>query len=158
MRSPHFRRPTLFLYDRVQGGVGLSELLFAEHRALLAAALDVVTRCECTGGCPACVGPVAEVGTLGKETARAILEHLVREPGPAPAPVPEEGTRGLSPENGGEALRAKLRRLRRDGEAPEPARGGMPAWLRDRLDRRRAEAAEGAAPAKLAPGPGSDGR
>jgi len=88
VRSPHFGRPALFLYDRVQGGVGLSELLFREHRALLDAALDVVRRCECASGCPGCVGPVAEVGALGKETARAILEHLVRGPAPRPAPVP----------------------------------------------------------------------
>ncbi|MDB4538581.1 DEAD/DEAH box helicase, partial [bacterium] len=44
VKSPHFGRPTLFLYDKVQGGVGLGELLFNAHRDLLGAALDVVTR------------------------------------------------------------------------------------------------------------------
>lgn len=77
VRAPHFSRPTLFLYDRVQGGVGLGELLFHAHREVLAAALDVVRRCVCEGGCPACVGPLAEVGPHGKDTARRILEHLV---------------------------------------------------------------------------------
>jgi len=61
----------------VQGGVGLSEILFRSQRELLAAAHEVIARCACTHGCPACVGPLEEVGALGKETARAILEHLL---------------------------------------------------------------------------------
>ena len=82
VRSPHFERPTIFLYDRVQGGVGLSELCFQTHRQLLSAALEVVRACACEGGCPACVGPRAEVGPFGKETVRRILEHLVSGPEP----------------------------------------------------------------------------
>ena len=91
VRSPHFERPAIFLYDRVQGGVGLSELLFAGHREVIAAALDVVLRCECRGGCPACVGPLAEVGRLGKETAVRILAHLAGGPQPAAAEECAEG-------------------------------------------------------------------
>jgi DEAD/DEAH box helicase domain-containing protein len=94
VRSPHFRRPALFLYDAVRGGVGLSELLFDGYQALFAAALDVVVHCGCTNGCPACVGPPEEVGNLGKETSRTVLEHLARGPELAPFPVedaaPEE--------------------------------------------------------------------
>ena len=82
VRAPHFGRPTIFLWDRVQGGVGLADLLFEEHRSVLAAAREVVRRCDCGSGCPACVGPVAEVGPLGKETALAILDHLVGGGGP----------------------------------------------------------------------------
>lgn len=76
VKSPHFGMPTIFLYDRVQGGVGLAELLFQAHRELFRAALDVVTRCSCELGCPACVGPVAEVGPQGKAVAMRLLEHL----------------------------------------------------------------------------------
>jgi len=83
IRGPHFGRPTIFLYDRVQGGVGLAELLYHGHRALLAAALEVVKRCACDSGCPACVGPRAEVGKSGKSLVRKILEHLVQGPAPA---------------------------------------------------------------------------
>jgi DEAD/DEAH box helicase domain-containing protein len=90
VRSPHFGRPAIYLYDRVQGGVGLGELIFAEHRALLNAALDVVERCDCEGGCPACVGPVAEVGPLGKVTTLRLLQHLAGGPGPEPVEVPAE--------------------------------------------------------------------
>ncbi len=80
IRSVHFQRPALFLYDHVQGGVGLAERLFGAHRELLEAALHVVSRCECESGCPGCVGPVAEVGPLGKDTARRILTHLAMGP------------------------------------------------------------------------------
>jgi len=85
VRSPHFGRPTIFLYDKVQGGVGLSELLYEGFRDLARAALEVVRRCACENGCPACVGPVAEVGPEGKDMAARVLEHLVG------GPVPEEG-------------------------------------------------------------------
>ncbi|MCL4152976.1 UNVERIFIED_CONTAM: hypothetical protein GTU68_014648, partial [Idotea baltica] len=80
VKAPHFNRPALYLYDRVQGGVGLAELLFQGYRAVLAAALAVAHGCACDNGCPGCVGPVDEVGPLGKETAIRILEHLVSGP------------------------------------------------------------------------------
>ncbi|QDV07476.1 ATP-dependent RNA helicase DbpA [Planctomycetes bacterium Poly30] len=85
IKSPHFGQPTIFLYDKVQGGVGLGELLFAAHRSMFTAALDVVSRCSCEIGCPACVGPVAEVGPLGKEIVTRLLEHLGAGPAPEPA-------------------------------------------------------------------------
>ena len=91
VRSPHFQRPAIFLYDRVQGGVGLSEVVFEEHRELLAAAHEVAGRCTCEHGCPACVGPVAEVGPHGKATALRILAHLARGPGPRAVEPPAPG-------------------------------------------------------------------
>ncbi len=76
VRSTHFRRPALVLYDRVQGGVGLSDVLYESHRDVLRAALDVVSRCECSAGCPGCVGPRTQAGRLGKEAAQRVLAHL----------------------------------------------------------------------------------
>ncbi|MFT7670282.1 MAG: DEAD/DEAH box helicase domain-containing protein, partial [Planctomycetota bacterium] len=70
----------LFLYDRVQGGVGLAELLFRGYSSVLRAAMEVAVGCGCHNGCPACVGPPEEVGALGKETAIRILRHLVAGP------------------------------------------------------------------------------
>ena len=101
VKSPHFGRPTLFLYDRVQGGVGLSELLFSAHRAMFAAALEVATRCLCEVGCPACVGPVAEVGPLGRETVVRLLEHLAG--GGAPVAVEREDDEGGDESSDGSA-------------------------------------------------------
>jgi DEAD/DEAH box helicase domain-containing protein len=50
--------PTVFLYDNYPGGIGLSAPLFDEAKCLVGDALGLVTGCPCTGGCPACVGPV----------------------------------------------------------------------------------------------------
>ena len=77
VKAPHFDRPALFLYDRVQGGVGLAEVLFSMHREVLQAAHEIVAHCACENGCPACVGPIEEVGPLGKPVARTILEYLL---------------------------------------------------------------------------------
>jgi DEAD/DEAH box helicase domain-containing protein len=106
VRSTHFGRPTLVLYDRVQGGVGLSDLLLAAQRELLAACLDVVQRCACERGCPACVGPVEEVGAEGKAGVLRLLEHLSQGPAlvpcePAELDAPEDeviSAKDLGPE------------------------------------------------------------
>ena len=89
VRSSHFRRPTLIPYDAVQGGVGLSEILFHCWRQLANAALDVVANCPCQSGCPGCIGPVEEVGPLGKETVINVLTHLAHGPDPLAAPIDE---------------------------------------------------------------------
>lgn len=77
LQHPHFEAPTLILYDRVPNGVGLSERIFEQHRQLLAAALGVVQRCACRGGCPSCVGPGQSLGTRGKLVAQSILQALL---------------------------------------------------------------------------------
>ncbi|MFQ5506331.1 MAG: DEAD/DEAH box helicase [Planctomycetota bacterium] len=92
VRSAHFKCPTIFLWDRVQGGVGLSELLFDDHESLVGAALEVAQNCACRDGCPACVGPVEQVGAFGKSMAIRILEHLAR--GAAPCELPVEDPDG----------------------------------------------------------------
>ncbi len=69
--------PTITLYDRVPGGVGLSVRLYELHDELLAAALDVVRRCPCAVGCPGCVGPTGEVGPDAKSLTRQLLEVIV---------------------------------------------------------------------------------
>ena len=46
-------------------------------RDLLTGAMDVLRSCSCEAGCPACVGPVGEVGERGKEVAQRILAELV---------------------------------------------------------------------------------
>ncbi len=89
VKSPHFKEPTLYLYDRVQGGVGLSLLFFRDSRAILTAAREVLEHCACDSGCPVCVGPPEEVGNRGKETALKILEHLSSGPGPEVVEVTE---------------------------------------------------------------------
>ncbi len=89
VRSPHFRRPAITIYDAVQGGVGLATILFQNYRDLCRAAFEVVSQCACSNGCPGCVGPTEEVGPLGKELALRVLAHLVAGPDPAAVPLEE---------------------------------------------------------------------
>jgi len=90
VKDAHFRRPTITLYDRVQGGVGLGELCFEAHREVLDAARAVSARCECAFGCPACIGPPRDLGARGKESARILLEHLCAGAAPRPSPVGDD--------------------------------------------------------------------
>jgi DEAD/DEAH box helicase domain-containing protein len=70
--------PDLFLFDNYPGGIGQSQPLFKLTSKLLVGAMDVLRSCSCDAGCPACVGPVGEVGERGKETAKRILDELLR--------------------------------------------------------------------------------
>jgi hypothetical protein len=49
--------PTLYLYEHVPGGTGLSERVYEQQSTLLPRALALIARCPCQAGCPACVGP-----------------------------------------------------------------------------------------------------
>ena len=68
--------PTIFIFDAYPGGIGFSELLYAQHEDLLAAVRRLLRSCPCSHGCPSCVGPTLEVGPAAKEVALAILERL----------------------------------------------------------------------------------
>jgi DEAD/DEAH box helicase domain-containing protein len=70
--------PTLFLYEHVPGGTGLSERIFAQREALLARAMRLIASCDCEGGCPACVGPGDFGGPVSrKSVALEMLRGIV---------------------------------------------------------------------------------
>jgi DEAD/DEAH box helicase domain-containing protein len=75
-QAPFTQRPTLFLYDAVPGGVGLTERLYTLMEELLQASIALVRDCGCDEGCPSCVGPVGEVGVRGKAAALELLEAM----------------------------------------------------------------------------------
>jgi DEAD/DEAH box helicase domain-containing protein len=65
--------PTVFLYDRYPGGVGLADRLFDMKHEILQAALQRVEECACRDGCPSCVGPER----LNRGRARDFLKTVV---------------------------------------------------------------------------------
>jgi len=73
VRAPHTRRPTVFLWERVPGGVGFSAQLLRERERLLQMARDLVEGCACTHGCPGCVGPPAAPGDPVKARVLQVL-------------------------------------------------------------------------------------
>ena len=76
VENKNFGQPTIVLYDAVPAGIGFSEKLFELHDELMARALELVSDCPCTDGCPSCVGPGGENGYGGKEEALEILKQL----------------------------------------------------------------------------------
>jgi DEAD/DEAH box helicase domain-containing protein len=76
VQAPFTGQPTLYLYDAVPGGVGLTERLFTLTGELIRAAREAVEACACADGCPACVGPAIEVGARGKQTVVELLAGL----------------------------------------------------------------------------------
>jgi DEAD/DEAH box helicase domain-containing protein len=81
VQAPFTGRPTLYLYDAVPGGVGLSERLHDMWDDLLAMCRDAVRDCACADGCPGCVGPPTEVGSRGKVVALELLTELAAATG-----------------------------------------------------------------------------
>src|SRR6187549_2305032 len=76
VRSPHHEAPTIYLYEAMPGGVGLSERLWARHDELVAGAADLLRACPCDAGCPACTGPRLEPDVDGKALALRLLASL----------------------------------------------------------------------------------
>jgi DEAD/DEAH box helicase domain-containing protein len=74
--------PTLFIYDRIPGGVGLAPRLFDARDELMRRARGLIETCDCREGCPACVGPVvlqldtSELATSRKRIALGLLTQL----------------------------------------------------------------------------------
>jgi DEAD/DEAH box helicase domain-containing protein len=82
--------PTMFLYDRFEGGLGFVEGGYRQIEDLLRSCLDLIVGCPCESGCPSCVGlpvlrppiqqdPDAQGGwpIPDKESARLLLEAML---------------------------------------------------------------------------------
>jgi DEAD/DEAH box helicase domain-containing protein len=76
VRSPHAEEPTIYLYEAVPGGIGLSERLWQRHEELLSGAADLIAACGCEGGCPACTGPRLEPNVDARRLALRLLAEL----------------------------------------------------------------------------------
>ncbi len=74
VKDPFSDRPTVYLYDQIPGGVGLSDRVYEMNMELFTEARRMLLACPCENGCPSCVG-AASVG--GKKTLLAILDELI---------------------------------------------------------------------------------
>ncbi len=78
VKDPFTHRPTLYLYDCIQGGIGLSDRVYEMDRTLFQEALERLNECPCESGCPSCVG--AAVGPSGKKTLKKLLACILEQP------------------------------------------------------------------------------
>lgn len=56
VKAVHSEKPTVFLYDRYPGGVGLSDSVYKQFANIVADAVHFVSACPCDNGCPSCTG------------------------------------------------------------------------------------------------------
>ena len=75
VRDPFTGKPTIYLYDSVPGGIGLSDKVYEMDRELLLRARETLLSCPCPDGCPGCVGVTA--GSGAKFTLIRILDELL---------------------------------------------------------------------------------
>ncbi|MCJ7512630.1 MAG: DUF1998 domain-containing protein, partial [Anaerolineales bacterium] len=84
-RGKQTHSPTLTFYDRLPEGLGLSERLYDHQAELLEGALELVRDCDCSEGCPACVGPIAAGGGEVKQLTGRLLLAVLPATGRGPA-------------------------------------------------------------------------
>jgi DEAD/DEAH box helicase domain-containing protein len=71
---------TIFIYDGFEGGIGISETLFAKIKDLWEKTAQLLKSCECEEGCPSCIySPKCgnENEPLDKKAATRILNFLL---------------------------------------------------------------------------------
>ncbi|KPC97883.1 putative ATP-dependent helicase Lhr [Geobacillus sp. BCO2] len=84
LKAPHSGRPTIFLYDRYPGGVGLSEAVFERYEEIMKQVKEWVERCPCADGCPSCIGISSADGpSLKRELVQFLDEQLAVWAGPS---------------------------------------------------------------------------
>ncbi|RBW69454.1 DEAD/DEAH box helicase [Bacillus taeanensis] len=77
VKALHSEKPTIFLYDRYPGGVGLSEQVYKYMNEILQEVNWILRSCPCEAGCPSCVG--VDGGGSSKKVALLILEAIQGE-------------------------------------------------------------------------------
>jgi DEAD/DEAH box helicase domain-containing protein len=77
MKAPHSGMPTIFLYDRYPGGIGLSEAVFERYDEIMEEVKYLVERCPCENGCPSCIGVIEASNHSVKKNVITFLHKLL---------------------------------------------------------------------------------
>ncbi|MGY4689945.1 DEAD/DEAH box helicase [Salibacterium sp. K-3] len=79
MKATHSERPTIFLYDRYPGGVGLSSAVYKDITRILHECRKLIRSCPCTSGCPSCVGSDLNLDEEAKWLTLRLIRILEEE-------------------------------------------------------------------------------
>ncbi len=77
MKAPHSGMPTIFLYDRYPGGIGLSEAVFERYDEIMGEVIHLLERCPCENGCPSCIGVIEASNHSVKKNVISFLHKLL---------------------------------------------------------------------------------
>lgn len=69
-------QPAIIFYDNVPAGIGLTEHLYNHFDELIEQAGELVKTCECSEGCPSCVGPSIDLVGGGKSETQQLIKYL----------------------------------------------------------------------------------
>ncbi|NEW01253.1 DEAD/DEAH box helicase [Bacillus megaterium] len=75
VKAVHNEQPTIFLYDRYPGGIGLSDKVYEQMNDVLSQTNQLIVNCSCESGCPSCIGMEAQ-GERAKSDALVLLQQL----------------------------------------------------------------------------------
>lgn len=76
VKAVHNEEPTIFLYDRYPGGIGLSDKVYEQMKEVLEEAQQLIATCHCESGCPSCIGLEGQ-GEHAKQDALSLLQLLL---------------------------------------------------------------------------------
>jgi DEAD/DEAH box helicase domain-containing protein len=77
IKATHNEKPTIFLYDRYPGGVGLSKKIYETMDTVLTEALQLLSACPCHAGCPSCIGTESSSNSIKKDTHLLLAKLLM---------------------------------------------------------------------------------
>ncbi|MGE8204289.1 DEAD/DEAH box helicase [Heyndrickxia sp. NPDC080065] len=75
IKAIHNEKPTIFLYDRYPGGIGLSEKVYENILDIMKKTEDMVSHCPCDNGCPSCIG-LEGTSSKSKHLALNLLSYF----------------------------------------------------------------------------------
>ncbi|NSW45237.1 MAG: DEAD/DEAH box helicase [Bacteroidales bacterium] len=79
--NPQTEKSTIFIYEGIEGGIGLTKKAFEFAEELLQMTYELINNCQCENGCPACIySPKCgnDNQILHKETSIFILAEILK--------------------------------------------------------------------------------
>jgi len=72
IKSIHDQKPTIFLYDRYPGGIGLSKKIYEDMDQILIETSLLIENCKCADGCPSCIGTDGNDSSIKERTIQML--------------------------------------------------------------------------------------
>ncbi|MCR8846897.1 DEAD/DEAH box helicase [Rossellomorea sp. SC111] len=76
IKAAHNELPTIFIYDRYPGGIGLSEKVYEQIEKILLETSSMIERCPCQNGCPSCIGMEHSMDTAKLDSLKLLRQFL----------------------------------------------------------------------------------